>query len=155
MLPSFPTEIHIFSYGTYYRTLLYIATYFLPSPLSNIFCLFPRSRRWSLLHDPKRMLCPIDIRAAIRNKRFFLLSPDSLFHCLTGFHFLHFPLPQQTSTAGDSLRMVQAFLLEEFVRSLLCPLLCSYTFWCFFCFLLPRSFFFSFTSSGTSISPNR
>ena len=28
MLPSFPTEIHILSYGAYYRTLLYIAAYF-------------------------------------------------------------------------------------------------------------------------------
>ena len=27
---------------------------------------------------------------------------------------LHFPLPQQIFTAGNSLRMVQAFLLEEF-----------------------------------------
>ena len=31
MLPSFPTEIHILSYGTSYRRLLHIATYFLRS----------------------------------------------------------------------------------------------------------------------------
>ena len=29
MLPSFPTGIHFLSYGTYYRRLLHIATYFL------------------------------------------------------------------------------------------------------------------------------
>ena len=31
ILPSFPTEIHILSYGTYYRGLLHIATSFLTS----------------------------------------------------------------------------------------------------------------------------
>ena len=80
-----------------------------------------------------------------------LISSSIAWH----LQLLHFPLPQQIFTTGNSLRMVQAFLLEEFVRLLLCPLLCFYTFWCFFCFLLTRSFFFSFTPSGTSIIPKR
>ena len=37
MPPSFPTDIHLLSYGTYYRTLLYIATYFLRSFGRSIF----------------------------------------------------------------------------------------------------------------------
>ena len=45
MLQSFPTEIHFLSYGTYYRRLLHIATYFLRSfrcPICS-FRFFPAS----------------------------------------------------------------------------------------------------------------
>lgn len=89
------------------------------------------------------MLCPLIYGRLSRIKASFFsrLIPSSIAWRLS---LLHFSLPQQIFTVGNSLRMVQAFLLEKFVRLLLCPLLCFYTFWCIFCFLLTRSFFFSF-----------
>ena len=63
--------------------------------------------------------------SGIKGSFFSQLIPSSIAWRLP---LLRFPLPQQIFTAGNSLRMVQAFLLEEFVRLLLCPLLCFYTF---------------------------
>lgn len=87
------------------------------------------------------MLCPPSIYGRLSGIKGSFFSQLIFSSIACRLQLLHFPLPQHIFTAGNSLRMVHAFLLEEFVRLLLCPLLCFYTFRCFFCFFIDSIIF--------------